>query len=63
MLLTWTNCGILTAPLALAQVGDCLAIVFVDPDHPDSQSMEQVAAQAIEMGWTIRRVDARREPL
>jgi nucleoside-diphosphate-sugar epimerase len=44
--------------LALAQVGDCLAIVFVDPDHPDSQSMEQVAAQAIEMGWAIRRVDA-----
>jgi S1-C subfamily serine protease len=47
--------------LALAQVGDCLAIVFVDPEHPDSQSMEQVAAQAIEMGWAIRRVDARRE--
>ena len=62
MLLSWTTCGILTAPLALAQVGDCLAIVFVDPDHPDSQSMEQVAAQAIEMGWAIRRVDARREP-
>jgi len=61
MLLSWTTCGILTAPLALAQVGDCLAIVFVDPDHPDSQSMEQVAAQAIEMGWAIRRVDARRE--
>jgi S1-C subfamily serine protease len=47
--------------LALAQVGDCLAIVFVDPEHPDSQSMEQVAAQAIEMGWAIRLVDARRE--
>ena len=62
MLLSWTSCGILTAPLALAQVGDCLAIVFVDPQHPDSQSMDQVAAQAIEMGWAIRRVDARREP-
>ena len=61
MLLSWTTCGILTNPLALAQVGDCLAIVFVDPEHPDSQSMEQVAAQAIEMGWAIRRVDARRE--
>jgi S1-C subfamily serine protease len=47
--------------LALAQVGDCLAIVFVDPENPDSQSMEQVAAQAIEMGWAIRLVDARRE--
>lgn len=62
MLLSWTSCGFFTAPLALAQVGDCLAIVFVDPQHPDSQSMEQVAAQAIEMGWAIRRVDARREP-
>ena len=61
MLLSWITCGILTNPLALAQVGDCLAIVFVDPEHPDSQSMEQVAAQAIEMGWAIRRVDARRE--
>jgi len=61
MLLSWTCCGISTAPLALAQVGDCLAIVFVDPQHPDSQSMEQVAAQAIEMGWAIRRVDARQE--
>jgi hypothetical protein len=61
MLLSWTTCGILPAPLALAQVGDCLAIVFVDPQHPDSQSMEQVAAQAIEMGWAIRLVDARRE--
>jgi S1-C subfamily serine protease len=61
MLLSWTSCGILTAPLALAQVGDCLAIVFVDPQHPDSQSMDQVAAQAIEMGWAIRLVDARRE--
>lgn len=61
MLLSWTGCGISTAPLALAQVGDCLAIVFVDPQHPDSQSMEQVAAQAIEMGWAIRRVDARQE--
>ena len=61
MLLSWTTCGILTNPLALAQVGDCLAIVFVDPEHPDSQSMEQVAAQAIEMGWAIRLVDARRE--
>ena len=61
MLLSCITCGILTNPLALAQVGDCLAIVFVDPEHPDSQSMEQVAAQAIEMGWAIRRVDARRE--
>jgi S1-C subfamily serine protease len=61
MLLSWITCGILTNPLALAQVGDCLAIVFVDPEHPDSQSMEQVAAQAIEMGWAIRLVDARRE--
>lgn len=61
MLLSWTTCGVLTAPVTLAQVGDCLAIVFVDPQHPDSQSMEQVAAQAIEMGWAIRRVDARRE--
>lgn len=61
MLLSWTCCGISTAPLAFAQVGDCLAIVFVDPQHPDSQSMEQVAAQAIEMGWAIRRVDARQE--
>ena len=61
MLLSCITCGILTNPLALAQVGDCLAIVFVDPEHPDSQSMEQVAAQAIEMGWAIRLVDARRE--
>ena len=61
MLLSWITCAILTNPLALAQVGDCLAIVFVDPEHPDSQSMEQVAAQAIEMGWAIRLVDARRE--
>jgi S1-C subfamily serine protease len=61
MLLSCITCGILTNPLALAQVGDCLAIVFVDPENPDSQSMEQVAAQAIEMGWAIRLVDARRE--
>jgi len=42
-------------------VGDCLAIFFVDTQQSSSQAMEQVAAQAIELGWAVRRVDTRRE--
>jgi hypothetical protein len=43
-------------------VGDCLAIVFVDPLDPSNSSMELVTNKAIEVGWTIRHVDVRREP-
>lgn len=42
-------------------VGDCLAILFVDPQQPASAPMEQMASQAVEAGWAFRRVDARAE--
>ena len=42
-------------------VGDCLAIFFVDTQQASNQAIEQVAAQAIELGWAVRRVDTRRE--
>jgi len=61
-MLGWAVIGALDSPVAMAQVGDCLAIVFVDPQHPDSESMEKLATQAIEMGWAVRCVDTRREP-
>jgi S1-C subfamily serine protease len=42
-------------------VGDCLAIVFLDPQQPSNRPMSELAQQAIEVGWTVRIVDARRE--
>ena len=49
-----------TAPSARG-IGDCMAILFVDSQQPESLSMNDLATQAVERGWAIRLVDVRGE--
>ena len=42
-------------------IGDCLAIAFLDSNHPSSQPMQAAVERAIENGWVIRQVNVRKE--
>lgn len=44
------------------QVGDCLAICFLDGRDGVSREMEGVIEEAVARGWVVRRVDTRLEP-
>lgn len=44
------------------QVGDCLAVCFVDGRDSASQDMDGVIEEAVARGWVVRRVDMRLEP-
>jgi S1-C subfamily serine protease len=44
------------------QVGDCLAICFLDGRDGVSREMEGVIEEAVLRGWVVRRVDMRVEP-
>lgn len=45
-----------------AQVGDCLALCFLDGRDSASREMEGVVEEAVARGWVVRRVDMRLEP-
>ena len=42
-------------------VGDCLALLFLDPQQAESRPMQDIAAHAIDSGWAFRCVDTRQE--
>lgn len=44
------------------QVGDCLAVCFLDGGDSVGQGMDGVIEEAVARGWVVRRVDMRLEP-
>ena len=62
---SWANAQQLGAnaqgATSVSQVGDCVALSFLDSRDPASLQMHRVVEEAVGLGWVVRTVDMRRE--